>query len=166
MAIFTRTLTIGELINIDAGRVERAEGLQVKYIRTDNIVKKQSFFEKLVRKLFNKEKLIFYKIVRYEVKSNSGNTYIVMIKVSPGFNLQNFYKNKVQVFCTCADFKYRAAYELSKSENLIEIPATKEHLGIALTQAPTKVMTTPICKHVFAVINHFKTHLKELKLVY
>jgi hypothetical protein len=166
MAWWRRTLTIADLLDIDRGRVNRSKDLKVEYVGTENILRKMSLLDKIFRIFKRGPKLIYYKIVRYKVTSNSGNIYTVLIKVSPGFDTKQFMKNKVEVFCTCADFKYRAAYELNQTDNLVLIKATKEHLGIAITQAPTKVVTTPICKHIFAVLDHFRTHLKQLDLVY
>jgi hypothetical protein len=166
MAWWNKTLTIADLLDIDKGRIDRSKDLKVEYIRTDNILKKMSLLDRIFKIFKRGPKLIYYKIVRYKVKSNSGNTYTVLIKVSPGFDTKQFMKNKIEVFCTCADFQYRAAYNLNKTDNLLKIKATIEHLGIAITQPPTRVSTTPVCKHIFAVLDHFRTHLKELDLIY
>jgi len=166
MAWWNKTLTIADLLDIDKGRINRSKDLKVEYIKTENIIRKMSLLDKIFRIFKRGPKLIYYKIVRYKVISNSGNSYTVLIKINPGFDIKQFLKNKVEVFCTCDDFKYRAAYELNKTDNLVKIKATLEHLGIAVTKAPTRVATTPICKHIFAVLDHFKTHLKQLDLIY
>lgn len=167
MAIFHKTLTIGELLNIDNGRVERSKNLEVKFIGVENMVRKMTWLDRLFRLFKRGPKYIFYKVVRYQVKSDSGNVYTVLFKIPPGFDINKFYTNRVEVFCTCPDFKYRAAYNLNQSNNLLLIKATREHLGDEpLTVKPTKVMTTPICKHIYACIPHLRLNLKKLDLVY
>lgn len=166
MAWWDKTLTIGDLLDIDQSRIDRTKDLKVTYIGTENIIKKLSWLDKVFRLFKRGPKYIYYRIIRYKVESNSGNTYTVLIKVSPGFDERRFLSNKVQVFCTCADFKYRAAYNLNKSDNLVKVKATEDHLGIALTQKPTRVMTTPCCKHIYACLNHLRMNMKSLKLVY
>jgi len=165
MALFTRTLTIGDLIEIDNQRKDRSRNLKVKYETTYTIAKEMNFFGKLLNFFRRGPKTFISKLIRYTVVSDSGSNYTVFVRVYPGFNEKKFLSNKVEVFCSCPDFMYRAAYNLNKSDNLVKIPATIDHLGEALKVAPTVVETTHICKHVYAVIEHLKTHLKDLELV-
>lgn len=166
MGWFTKELTIGDLMNIDPGRIKRSELLEnVKLVEVYNILREESILGKILRFFKLKTLPIFYKVVKYNVLSNSGSNYTVFIKVSPGFDVNRFYRNKVQVFCSCADFKYRAAYLLNKHDNVYLNQATKDFLGIALTTAPTRVNTTPICKHVYAAIEQFKLDYKKLGFV-
>lgn len=163
---FRKQLTIGDLLSIDDQRVDRSKKLSVDYIETINIVKSMTWIDKLKNLFKRGPKLIYYKVVRYKVKSDSGNSYTVLIKVSPNFDEMRFYKNKVEVFCTCPDFKYRAAYDLNKTDNLYKIKSTINHLGIAIEQPPTRISTTPCCKHIYACMIHLKTNLKRLNLIY
>lgn len=166
MGWFSKELTIGDLMNIDPGRIKRSEMLEkVKLVEVYNILREESILGKILRFFKLKTLPIFYKVVKYSVLSNSGSTYIVFIKVSPGFDINRFYRNKVQVFCNCADFKYRSAYILNKHDNVYINQSTKDFLGIALTTAPTKVGTTPICKHIYAVIEQFKLDYKKLGFI-
>lgn len=166
MKLFNRQLKIKDLLDIDRDRVNRSQGMKVKLVWQYNLVQDVDWLGKLLNIFRHKSYKEFYKVFKYEVKSTSGNTYTVFIKVSPSFSVNKFLNNKVQVFCTCDDFKYRAAYELNKHDNLFLIPATEEFLGYkALNIAPTKVSTTPICKHIYAVINDFKSNLKSNKLI-
>jgi len=166
MALFTKTLTIKDLLNLDDGRIDRSKNLTVKYVGTENVLIPMRFIDKVLKIITGKVKLLYTKLVRYEVKSDSGSVYTVFIKVSPGFTIDQFYKQRVEVFCSCADFMYRAAYNLNNTNNLVKIKATTEHLGQALKIKPTKVSTTPICKHVYAVIQQFKKDYNKLNLIY
>lgn len=163
---FNRTLTIGDLIDIDSQRIDKSRKLKVRLDTRFNVIKQETWLDKLFRLFKRGPKYIYYRIYKFEVKSDSGNTYTVLIKVSPGFDERKFMKNKVQVFCSCADFMYRAAYNLNKSDNLVLIKSTRESLGKALSEAPTRVQTTPVCKHVYAAIEYLYDHRKELDLVY
>jgi len=157
MPLINRTLTIRQLNQIDAGRIDRSKDLRVKLVNSYKILQKTSFFQKILKFLGFKETLNYYRLFKYAVKSNSGSTYTVFIQVSPGFK-QQFYDNKIKVFCSCADFMFRSAYNLNKSDNLFLNKATKIHLDKALEIAPTTVPggTTHICKHVYACLMDFR----------
>lgn len=163
---FNKTLSIGDLMSIDKARIKRASKLRVEFVETINIEKEQTILDKLINFFRGKPKVIFYKIVKYKVYSNSGNKYTVLFKISPGFDKRQFLKNKVQVFCSCSDFMYRAAYELNKHNNLLKIPVTEKHLKNAISDPPVRVSTTPACKHVYACLSHLEMNLKQLKLIY
>lgn len=163
--IFKRQLIIKDLLDIDEGRIDRSKNLKVKLEEIYNTVKEDNWFNKFINFFWNKPKLIYYKIFKYKVISDSGMKYTVFIKVSPSFEVNKFLSNKVQVFCQCHDFKFRAAYGLSKIENVYLNKTTIEHLGEALKVAPTQVTTTNICKHLYAVIVHFKNNIRNYDLV-
>lgn len=166
MRLFYRQLKIKDLLDIDKDRIKRSSGMIVKHIYTYNILQESTMLGRLLNMFKSKPHKEFYKVFRYEVKSTSGNTYVVFIKVSPSFSSTKFMNNKIQVFCTCDDFKYRAAYNLNLYGNLFLIPATEKHLGDKpLKIAPKEVSTTPICKHIYAVMNNFKSNIKSNKLI-
>jgi hypothetical protein len=109
-----------------------------------------NFLVKLWRKLFNPVSI--HQVYKYLVVSNSGAEYIVLIETEHRFNIESFKDSKVRVFCGCSDFMYRAAFNLNKFDNLYINNSTKEYLGDALITKPTKVVTTPICKHTYACL--------------
>lgn len=166
MAWYNRELTIGDLMNIDDGRINRSKNLKVKLDSITNVLKEESWLDKLFKLFRRGPKYIFYKVLKYKVKSDSGNEYTVFIKVSPSFNERRFMANKVQVFCSCPDFMYRAAYELNKTGNLFLNKSTTDHLGIALTTPPTRINPTPICKHIYAVMDDFIKNYRKYGLVH
>lgn len=162
MRWFKKKLTIKDLLDIDPGRINRSKNLKVKLVEEFNIVKEENWIGKAIRFLMGKSVLYFYRVFKYEVNSDSGNKYVVLIRVSPSFDVNKFLSNEVQVFCTCPDFKYRGAYELNKVGSLYLNNATQTHLGEALKIAPTKVVTTPLCKHLYACIIEFRKEVPKL----
>jgi len=158
-----KTLTIRDLLDIDPGRIQKSQEL-LKVILEDqyNILKEENIFQRIARFLGLHKAKMFYTIYKYKVYSNSGSVYTVFIKVSPHFEEKKFLDNKIQVFCQCADFKYRVAYGLHKRDNVFINQVTKDHLGIALTTPPTRVDTSNLCKHLYAVIDEFKSQLPKL----
>lgn len=156
------TLTIGDLLAIDKGRIQRSKDLKVQLEDTYNILKEENILYRLLRFLGVRKGKMFYIVFKYKVLSISGSNYTVLIRVSPSFDEEKFLNNKVQVFCTCADFKYRVAYELNKRNNVYVVPITKEWLGEALVIPPTKVSTSNLCKHVYACIDNFRENLDKL----
>lgn len=163
--LFRRQFTIKDLIDIDTGRVERSKNLKVRLDKIFDIVKEETWFDKFISFFKNKPRLIYYKLFRFKVKSDSGSEYTVFIKVSPSFDSQKFLRNKVQVFCSCPDFKYRSAYSLNRVSNLYLNKATQLHLGEATKIAPTKIETTNICKHVYATFIYFRANLRNYGLI-
>lgn len=164
MAWYNRTLTAGDLMKIDQGRIERSNGLKVTMIGIQNLVKKESWIEKVFKLFKRGPKYLFYKVVRYKVISDSGNTYNVIIKLSPGANNQKLMNNKIQVYCSCADFMYRAAYGLNSTDNLVRSKSIDISLGEALTTKPVRVSPTPVCKHIYACLIDLSKNLKKYGL--
>ena len=153
--IFTgNQYTIGDLMNIDAGRQERAGSCQVKLLKTYHELKKESVLDKF-RSFFGQPVLkMYYIIFKFEVVSNTGNSHNVIIKVNPDFNLNDWENNKVKVYCSCPDFKYRSAYLLEKHDSLFSNDKIKIALSESMLNAPkSKTKTTLLCKHSFAALN-------------
>lgn len=166
MAWYVKTLRIKDLFNVDMGRIERSKNLKVRYVKTYQILKKNTLINKILKFLGLKYMLTFYKVFKYIVQSDSGSQYTVFIKCSPGFD-KKILNNKVQVYCNCADFMYRSAYILNRTDNLYRNKYIDKALGIALTTKPTTVPggTTVVCKHVYAVLQDFKNNLVKFGLV-
>jgi len=161
---FLRTLKVSDLLDIDASRIERSEKLKVEYIDTYHVLKKESIWDKIKKLFRGKSILMFYNIYKYKIHSDSGSVYTVFIKIAPSFDKSKFLSNKIEVFCQCADFKYRVAYWLNQRDNLYRNPEIDEHLGIALTERPTKITPSNLCKHIYACLLDFRTHINKLVL--
>lgn len=161
MGIFNRSYSIKDLLQLDEGRIKRSSVLKVKLVNNYSVIKQESIFSKLLNIFRNKPKSMLYKILKYEVASDSGHKYTVLLEVRPSFDPKRFLENKVRVFCSCPDFKYRVAYYLNKHDGVLLIKSTETHLGIALSEVPTRRDLTPACKHLYAVFMEFKTNYKS-----
>jgi hypothetical protein len=157
----TKRLTLKQLIDIDQGRIDRSHSVEGKVVEVFNTIKEDTLLSKFL-KFFGK--LYFLKVLKYEVKSDSGSKYTVLLELSPNIDYNRLLENKVKVFCSCPDFMYRASYLLSKSGDLFLNKATKKHLEVALTIVPTKLLPTPCCKHIYACIDDLNTHYKKYNL--
>lgn len=147
--------TIGDIMNIDAGRQTKAAQCQVNLIKTFHELKPETLIDRF-RSTFLGKSIIksYYVIFKFSITSDTGNAHTVFIKVNPDFDLQDWDKNKVKVYCDCADFKYRSAYELNKHSSLFLTDKIKLALGSAITDAPKgKIGTTLLCKHTFAALS-------------
>ena len=61
--------------------------------------------------------------------------------------------NLVEIYCDCADFKYRSAYILNQRGSLFLTDRIRNNLGAALTETPKKgAKTSFLCKHSYAVL--------------
>lgn len=146
--------TMGELMNIDAGRQERAAGCSVSFLGTFHEIRRESLLEKF-RSIFLGKPIIttYYVIFKFKVTSGSGKNYTVIIRTNPDFDLMNWTNNKVQIYCDCPDFKYRSAYILNQRKSLFLNDKVKIGLGEAITEAPkAKTRTSLLCKHSFAAL--------------
>ena len=155
MGLFTRRYTIGELLVVDNVRSEKANNSKVELIRTFHELKKEDLLSKL-RALFGGKSSVtaYYVIFKLKVTSDTGHSHIVFVKLNPDFDLSDWMNNKVQVYCDCADFKYRSAYKLNQHDSLFLNDSIKVALGAALTDTPkSKTITSPLCKHVVAALN-------------
>lgn len=163
-SIFGKQYTIGELMNIDEGRQEKASKCSVKLVKTYHELKKESIIDKF-RSFFTGDTVInvYYVIFKFEVISETGSTYNVFIRINPDFDLVNWVNNEVKIYCSCADFKYRSAYLLNKNKSLFLNDKIKISLGSALTEAPKgKTKTTLLCKHSYAALLWLVTNYSNI----
>lgn len=155
MQLFKKPYTIGELMNIDLGRQERAGGCVVELEKTYHQLKPESILDKF-RNIFRFNKPLvkaYYVIFKLKVLSNTGNSHSVFVKINPDFNLTNWENNPVEIYCDCADFKYRSAYILNQRGSLFLTDRIRNNLGAALTETPKKgAKTSFLCKHSYAVL--------------
>lgn len=146
--------SIGELMNIDSGRQERAGACSVNLVKIFHEIKRESLLDKF-RSIFLGKTLVptYYVIFKLKVTSGSGKSYDVIIKTNPDFNLNNMINNKVQIYCNCPDFKYRSAYILNSRKSLFLTDKIRTQLGESITEAPkSKTKTSLLCKHSFAAL--------------
>lgn len=146
--------SMGELMNIDSGRQERAASCSVSLVNTYHEIKKESVMDKFRSALLGKTLInTYYVIFKFKVTSGSGKSYTVIIKTNPDFDLVNWGTNKVQIYCDCPDFKYRSAYVLSRRNSLFTNDKIKTLLGESLSEPPkNKSNTSLLCKHSFAAL--------------
>lgn len=164
-----KTLTLNQLIQIDQGRQERSAYLVPELDKVYHLVKQETLWEK-VRKFFTRDKTVvnmYYNVYVYNVSSPSGSVHRVFIEMQPNFNKTYFFDNIAKVYCTCADFKFRYAWELKMRDNLFRNRRIDMELGIAIQQEPTEKtknssLGSHMCKHVYAAINHLSSHYNEI----
>lgn len=148
--------TIGDLMSIDSLRQDKANKSSVVLKNTYHELKKDSVMDKFRKFLGGKSIIQRYNIIfRFEVTSDTGNKHIVFIRLDPDFKLMNVKKNRVDIYCDCADFKYRSAYILNQNNSLFYNDSIEKDLGKAITEAPTKKSTTTsiLCKHSYAALS-------------
>lgn len=147
-------LSLGEIMNIDAGRQERSKDCIVKLVKIFHILKEETLLSKFKSIFLNKPTLqMYYLVFKFEVKSPN-NTHIVFIMTNPDYDIVNWKSNLVKVYCDCKDFMFRSAYLLDKNNTLFINDHIKTSLGQALTTAPKEnTKTSLLCKHSFAAVN-------------
>ena len=159
--LFMLKYSIRDLMDIDKNRVSKSSELSVKLTDIYHEVKQESILDRFKRFFFrNKDVLnVYYVIFRFEVSSPSGNTYVVLVRTYPDFNIKNYLDNKVEVYCQCSDFQFRCSYNLNRHKNLYRSTQTDSILGQALTQAPKPGYKTSMsCKHVYAVLSYLSSN--------
>ena len=148
-----KQLTIGELMTIDAERIEKASGCVVSLERTYHELKKASLLDKF-KALFKSTGLVnaYFVIFKLSVVSGSGNKYTVIIRVNPDFDLNRWESNPCKIYCNCPDFKFRCAYTLAQRGGLFVNEKIRIELGQAMTDKP-KRKPSYLCKHSYAALN-------------
>lgn len=152
--LFGHRYTIGELMAVDQGRQERSAGCSVSLVDTFFSLKEESLIQKF-RSLFGTTNVkVFYMTLKFNVVSATGSSHTVFIQLEPDFSMKNWGNNQVRIYCSCNDFKYRAAYELGRRGSLFLSDRTKLDLGSAITDAPKSNRgRTTLCKHSHAALS-------------
>lgn len=159
-------ITIGELMRIDSNRVEKASGCNVSLEKVYHELKKASLLDRF-KAFFRAEGLVnaYYVIFKLNVTSSSGNTYTVLIRTNPDFDLNKWETNPCKIFCNCPDFKFRCAYLLNQRDGLLLNSQIKLELGQALTDKPKRTPSY-LCKHSYAavswLIRNYSTIMKTI----
>lgn len=164
MGLFVRKYTIGDLLLVDSNRSEKASYSTVQLVKIYHELVQEDLLSK-VRNFFGGKPSVmaYYVIFKLNVVSDTGHSHTVFIKTNPDFNLEDWSSNKVQVYCDCADFKYRSAYKLNQHDSLFLTDGIKVSLGAALTDTPkAKTVTTPLCKHAVAALNWVVSNYSSL----
>lgn len=145
--------TLGDLMQIDAKRQGKASQCSVKLIKIYHELKQESLLDRF-KSLFGRPYIkVYYLIFKLEVTGDTGNKHTVFIKTNPDFSTTgNWEKNKIKVYCDCADFMYRSAYILNSRNSLFLTPRIKSTLKKALSEKPKKNTGTLLCKHAFAAV--------------
>ena len=164
MAILIKQYTIGDVMNIDSGRQERAAGCVVKLNKTYHELKEESILDKFKARFLGRSTVKrYYVIFKFDVVSDKGSKHSVFIRVSPDFDLSKWKTNKVKIYCDCADFKFRSAYILAQHDSLFLTPKIQTELGPAVKDAPRgKHPTSLLCKHAYAALNYLVNNYSSL----
>lgn len=164
MGLFTKKYTIGDLLNVDAIRNEKASLCNVKLVKVFHEVKKEDLLTRLREFFGNKSSVnAYYVIFKLKVTSDTGHAHTVFIRTNPDFNLNDWGSNKVQIYCDCPDFKFRSAYRLNQHGSLFLNNTTTIALGAALTDTPkAKTVTSLLCKHCVAALNWIVSNYSSL----
>ena len=156
-----------QLLKIDPERIQRSSNIKVELENSSILVEeRKGFFNRLWGRLRGKPNVVNNLLKFSCTNVSNDHKYTVYFKIQPQNNYSKLLSSKVEIFCSCNDFKYRSAYRLNKENNLFRVPAIEKYLGIALTVKPTQVQTTPVCKHIYAVSGWLSKNLKELDLSY
>jgi len=147
-----RQITIGELMTIDSGRIEKASGCVVSLERTYHELKKATILDRF-KAFFRSTGLVnaYYVIFKLSVVSASGHKYTVIVKVNPDFDLVHWQSNPCKIYCNCPDFKFRCAYTLGQRGGLFVNERIRIELGQAMTDKP-KRQPSYLCKHSYAAL--------------
>lgn len=147
-------ITLGALSTADIKRQSKASMCKVELINTFHDIEEVGLLERIKNFFLGKNLIKIYHITfKFRVTSDTGSIHNVFIRIKPDFDLNNWVGNPTQVFCDCDDFKYRCAYDLNQYKSLFINDNVKMKLGASITQAPKKIGTAPVCKHVLAAVN-------------
>ena len=160
--LLNREYTLGELMNISKERQNKSLNCNVKLVNIFHMIKPETLLEKFKNLFFNSPILTMYYIIfKFQVTSDSGKTYDVLVQTSPDYDIDQWETNKVKIYCNCNDFKFRSAYDLNQRGNLLINDRIRINLGQASTDKPRREIS-PCCKHCFAVLLFLKINYSNL----
>ena len=145
-------MTIGELMNIDPGRIGKAGECDVQLVKTFHELKQKSLLDRFKSWFGGKAVVNSYHVIfKFIVTSTSGKPYTVLIRTNPDFDLKNWEENDCKIFCGCPDFKFRSAYWLYQKGALFVNNRIRIELGQAITDKPKREPSL-LCKHSYAAL--------------
>lgn len=153
--------TLGNLMTVDSGRQSKANLCTVELLKTYHEIEKENVPDTLKSKLGN---IInrHYIILSFKVMSDTGKEHLVYVKLNPDYS-NNWSGNEVEIYCDCADFKFRSAYILNQNKSLFTTNRIKIALGSAITDKPkTKTATSLLCKHAYAVVKWLASNYRSV----
>ena len=157
-----REYSLGELMNISKERQDKSANCSVNLVKTFHMIKPESLLDKFRSLFFNQPTLTMYYIIfKFRVTSDTGHSYDVLVQTSPDYDITNWESNKVKIYCSCNDFKFRSAYNLYQRGNLFITDRIQTNLGPATTDKPKRDMS-PCCKHCFAVLKYLTENYSNL----
>ena len=165
--LFTKRWTLSDLMNIDSSRQQKSSGCSTILQETYIEIKSESIIDKFKR-FFTRNKSVMnvmFVIFKFNVTSETGHSYnVYRTQYDPWSNL--FMKNVAQVYCSCADFKFKSAWELNQHASLFRSDRIETELGLAITNSPKKKSSTTLCKHSYAavmyLINNYYTLMRNV----
>lgn len=152
--LFNKRWTLSDLMNIDVSRQQKSSGCSVYLQDTYVEIVNEGILDKF-KKFFTRNKSIMnvmYVIFKFYVVSETGHSYEILIRTQYDPHSSLFMKNLVQVYCGCADFKFKSAWELNQHSSLFRSDRTDLELGQSITNAPKKKYGITLCKHSYAAI--------------
>lgn len=161
-----KALTLDDLRQIDAGRIARSEDIDIQKRERFIVNENPSVFKKLLRFITRKPVVITSCVMKYSVYNRKEKThYEVILKCPLHIDKNSVLNQFVQIYCSCPDFKYRAAWLLNSKGNLFLNDRIRNALGIAVDTQPMKVRPTIACKHCYACIKDFVRRYEQYLIV-
>lgn len=164
--IFNKRWTLSDLMNVDVSRQQKSSGCSVYLQETFVEIVSENIIDKF-KKFFIRNKSmmnVMYVVFKFSVISETGHSYNVYIRTQYDPYSMLFMKNPAQVYCGCADFKFKSAWKLNQHSSLFRSDRTDLELGPAISNAPKKNYGVTLCKHSYAavmyLINNY-THLMK-----
>ena len=155
-------MTLGELMNIDAGRQNKAASCSVELVKIYHDIISETIPDSIKAQYGGKNTInVYYVVFKFLVTSDTGSKHTVIIKTSPDFDMMGWENNTAEIYCDCPDFMYRSAYTLKGSSALFLNDKTKMSLGQALS-TPPKRTTSLLCKHAYAALKWFVSNYPNL----
>lgn len=161
-------MKLSELLNIDKGRIERSSNLRVELVWTKmKLSPHKTLWSKLLG-FIKRQPHVVTNLLRFKVTNpESKSEYTVFIELDPKDTKDKFLRSTVKLYCSCNDFKYRSAYILNKSGNLVRSPNLDERLTkSALEQPPRLMEPSKMCKHIYAIVGYIQKNWNKLNLEY
>lgn len=162
--LFTKKWTLQDIMNVDYTRQQKSSGCSVVLDETFVELKTESIIDKFKRFFIRNKSVmnVLFIIFKFTVISETGHSYSVYIRTQYDPDARLYMQNSVQIYCGCADFKFKSAWVLGQHSALFRSDRTELELGPAITNSPKRKSSTTLCKHSYATVNYFISNYRSL----
>ena len=166
--LFQKRWTLSDIMNVDASRQQKSSGCSTYLEEVYVELVPEGILDKF-KKFFTRNKAVMntmFVIFKFGCSSETGHSYPIYMRLRYDPDGVLYTRNTCQIYCGCADFKFKSAWTLNQHSSLFRSERTELELGPAITNAPKRKSNTTLCKHSYSavmfLINNYQSLMRNV----